>query len=137
MITPLQAQLPSDLTTMTISTSQLSQSVTPVIPSEITQTIVTQTESKNEEPASVAICKKCNQGFQSIALYNSHQKVHENESNSSYADSELGNTFTCPEDGCAKKYKTEHLLRRHLKPAVYFIYAHRYVSHLYVYFFHE
>ena len=77
MITPLQAQLPSDLTTMTISTSQLSQSVTPVIPSEITQTIVTQAESKNEEPTSVAICKKCNQGFQSIALYNSHQKIHE------------------------------------------------------------
>ena len=167
MITPLQAQLPSDLTTMTISTSQLSQSVTQGIPSEVTQTIVTQTESKNEEPTSVAICKKCNQGFQSIALYNSHQKIHESrvehfefsiflnflakeflkykkcstlhesESNTSYADSELGNTFTCPEDGCAKKYKTEHLLRRHLKPAVYFIYAHRYVSHLYVYFFHE
>ena len=135
MITPFQAQLPPDLTSISISTSQLSQSVTPAT-SEIVQTVVSsvqQTES-NEEQASVAVCKKCNQGFQSISLYNSHQKIHENDSSPSYADCELGNTFTCPEDGCDKKYKTEHLLRRHLKRAVYFLYAHRYLSKLYVYF---
>ena len=32
-----------------------------------------------------------------------HQKTHE------------GQLFKCPEPDCSKEYKTEHLLRRHLK----------------------
>lgn len=61
---------------------------------------------KGDEKAkkdNITFCTKCDQGFQSISgLYN-HSKAHE------------GKEYPCPEPDCNKKYKTEHLLRRHLK----------------------
>ena len=35
----------------------------------------------------------------------------------------IGNEFVCPETDCTKTYKTEHLLRRHLKPWSEFIFS--------------
>ena len=55
----------------------------------------------------ITFCTKCDQGFQSISgLYN-HSKAHE------------GKEYPCPEPECNKKYKTEHLLRRHLKKGLW------------------
>ena len=51
----------------------------------------------------IATCSQCGVTFRSFSGLYHHQKTHE------------GQLYKCPEPGCNKEYKTEHLLRRHLK----------------------
>ena len=51
----------------------------------------------------IARCEQCGVTFRSFSGLYHHQKTHE------------GQLYKCPEGGCNKEYKTEHLLRRHLK----------------------
>jgi len=51
----------------------------------------------------ISRCDQCGLTFRSFSGLYHHQKTHE------------GQLYRCPEPNCDKEYKTEHLLRRHLK----------------------